>query len=82
VVGAYLEDSNGSSPADYSAPDAGAAYVFTRTDGSWTEQAYLKASNAETDDDFGRGIAIAGDTVVVGASMLTDITVRTIHPQG
>jgi drug/metabolite transporter superfamily protein YnfA len=68
VVGAPLEDSNGSSPADNSAESAGAAYVFVRTNGIWIQQAYLKASNAETKDYFGASVAIAGDTVIIGAS--------------
>ena len=33
-----------------------------------TQQAYLKASNAEANDSFGRVVAVDGDTVVVGAS--------------
>jgi hypothetical protein len=47
VGGADGEESDGSSPDDNSALYAGAVYVFGRTHGSWTEQAYLKASNAE-----------------------------------
>jgi hypothetical protein len=48
---------------------AGAAYVFTRSvDGVWTQAAYLKASNAEYDDEFGYGVAIDGDTIVVEAT--------------
>jgi len=31
------------------------------------QQAYLKASNTDAGDDFGRSVAISGDTVVVGA---------------
>ena len=31
------------------------------------QQAYLKASNTEGSDEFGRSVAISGDTVVVGA---------------
>ncbi len=71
VVGAYGESSaatgvNGSE-ADNSATNAGAAYVFVRTGGSWMQQAYLKASNTEAGDGFGLSAAISGDTIVVGA---------------
>ncbi|NOT57501.1 MAG: histidine kinase, partial [Deltaproteobacteria bacterium] len=31
------------------------------------QQAYLKASNTGANDQFGRSVAVAGDTVVVGA---------------
>jgi uncharacterized membrane protein len=71
VVGARREDSaaigvNGNQ-LDNSATDSGAAYVFTRTEGMWSQQAYLKASNTEAGDKFGLAVAISGDTIVVGA---------------
>lgn len=71
VVGAPGEDGaatgvNGSQSGD-DAPGAGAAYVFVRNGSGWTQQAYLKASNTEANDQFGKAVAIAGDTLVVGA---------------
>ena len=70
VVGAPFEDSNatgiGGSQAD-GATDAGAAYVFFRSGTSWSQQAYVKASNAQADDLFGWTVAMDADTVVVGA---------------
>ena len=68
VVGASGEDSSaGGGEADNSALSAGAAYVFVRTGTTWTQQAYLKASNAEEDDQFGWSVSLAGDTLVVSA---------------
>ncbi|MEE9345692.1 MAG: FG-GAP repeat protein [Methylococcales bacterium] len=71
VVGASREASNAiginSDQSDNSADGAGAAYVFTRTGSTWSQQAYLKASNTEGTDGFGRSVAIAGNTMVVGA---------------
>ncbi len=71
VVGAYEEDgssaSTASTPND-DAVDAGAAYVFTRNGSGWTQQAYLKASNAEESDWFGNSVAIDRDTIVIGAN--------------
>ncbi|GAB4522478.1 MAG: hypothetical protein OHK0046_35070 [Anaerolineae bacterium] len=67
VVGAWQEDSNGSSPTDNTAGNAGAAYVFVRNGSNWTQQAYLKASNTEASDYFGYSVGISGDTIVVGA---------------
>lgn len=71
VVGAYREDSNAGSvngnQADNSAADSGAAYVFTRSGTNWTQESYLKASNAGGGDWFGWAVAISGDTVVIGA---------------
>jgi len=46
---------------------AGAAYVFVRSGTNWSEQGYLKASNADAADYFGYPVAVAGNTVVVGA---------------
>jgi FG-GAP repeat len=49
---------------------AGAAYVFTRNAGTWTEQAYVKALNAAPSNSFGSSIALAGNgnTMAVGAT--------------
>jgi len=56
--------------ADVSAPESGAAYVFTRTAGRWSQSAYVKAPNAQEYDLFGSGIALSGDgrTLAVGAA--------------
>lgn len=71
VVSAVWEDSNATgvngNQFNNSANDSGAAYVFVRNGTNWTQQAYLKASNAEADDLFGDKVAISGDTIVVGA---------------
>ncbi len=72
VIGASGEASNAtgvnSDQTDNSANVAGAAYVFTRSGDTWSQQAYLKASNTEANDQFGFSVAITGDTVVVGAN--------------
>ncbi|MBI5773962.1 MAG: hypothetical protein HZA89_09510, partial [Verrucomicrobia bacterium] len=56
------------STPDESAFSAGAAYVFVRSGGAWSQQAYLKASNAGANDNFGIFVSVSGDTVVVGAN--------------
>lgn len=73
AVAAYAEDSastgiNGTQTDD-SAPNAGAAYVFTRSGTTWAQAAYLKASNTDADDVFGTSIALSADgtTLAVGA---------------
>lgn len=45
----------------------GAAFVFTRAAGVWTEAARLQASDRSADDNFGAAVAIDGDRIVVGA---------------
>jgi hypothetical protein len=68
VVGAHYEDSSADGDeANNSAENSGAAYVFTRSDGVWSQQAYLKSSNAEEKDQFGFSVSISGDTLVIGA---------------
>ncbi|MBT7082093.1 MAG: hypothetical protein HN929_11640 [Chloroflexi bacterium] len=75
VVGVSAEDSNQTTitngttaSSDNSASGAGAAYVFVRSGTTWSQQAYLKASNAGAGDQFGTSVSIFGDTIVVGAN--------------
>ena len=78
VVGAPLEDSSATGvngdQGDNSAVGAGAAYVFVRNGTTWSQEAYLKASNAEGRPDnsafgdwFGYSVCLSGDSLVVGA---------------
>jgi hypothetical protein len=72
VVGARSEDSNSSginSTPNNGSEDSGAAYIFVRSGGAWTLQAYLKASNSGAFDQFGGSVAISGETLVVGAPL-------------
>ncbi len=54
------------SSSDAGGLGAGAVYVFTRSGTVWTERTKLLASDAASNDSFGR-LALAGDTLVVGA---------------
>lgn len=47
--------------------DSGAVYVFTRSGTSWSQQAYVKASNTQVSSGFGESVALEGDTLAVGA---------------
>jgi hypothetical protein len=83
VVSAFWESSaatgvNGNQN-DNSLPQAGAVYIFTRTGATWTQQAYLKASNTGRagdaanfgdGDQFGFALALSddGNTLAVGAN--------------
>ncbi|MCX6840566.1 MAG: cadherin domain-containing protein, partial [Verrucomicrobia bacterium] len=72
VVGAYNEDSSTTgvnSTPNESASNAGAVYVFVRSGATWSQQAYLKASQVTTGDQFGYSVAVSGDTLVVGANL-------------
>lgn len=73
AVGATAEDSDatniGGDEENDNAVDSGAAYVFTRSGGEWTQQAYVKASNTDAEDLFGGALSLSadGDTLAVGA---------------
>ncbi len=59
VIGAHGKDE--------SSVDAGAAYIFVRNGGSWTQQAKLTHQNAVPGDQFGRAVAIYSDSALIGA---------------
>lgn len=71
AIGAYLEDSYARGvdrdQGDNSADGSGAVYIFERTDSGWSQTAYIKGSNTRSGDQFGRAIALSGDTLAVGA---------------
>jgi hypothetical protein len=71
VVGACREDSAARDPAGDQASDAaidaGSAYLFQNSNGVWTQQLYLKASDADAHDHFGYAVAIDAGTIVAGA---------------
>ena len=64
AVGAYSQDDI--------APNSGAVYIFTRKQGTWSEQVILKASNAASGDLFGNSVALNGNTLAVGAHLQND----------
>jgi hypothetical protein len=41
--------------------------VFTRDGETWSQQAYLKASNTDGGDEFGWSLALSGDNLAVGS---------------
>ncbi len=59
VAGAWLDDN--------AVPDTGSAYVFIRTNGNWSQQAKIVAVDADIGDYLGQTVAVAGDTVILGA---------------
>ncbi|MCH8533333.1 MAG: FG-GAP repeat protein [Saccharospirillum sp.] len=73
AVGAPNEASNArgvdGDQTDNSSPGSGAVYLFTRIDGNWSQQSYIKATNTESDDRFGHSVKLSedGNTLAVGA---------------
>ena len=56
----------GSGYSDISTFDEGAAYVYYNNSGTWEEQAKLTAEDYNTNDEFGKSVAIHGDFIIVG----------------
>ena len=76
AVGAVLEDSkgtgvNGLDQDDGTLNASGAVYVFTRSGTTWSQQAYVKASNTGASDIFGISVSLSsdGNTLAVGATL-------------
>ncbi|HEV8111995.1 MAG TPA: hypothetical protein VGR31_04415 [Planctomycetota bacterium] len=59
LIGARYDDGPG--------VDSGAAYVFDRVGGTWTQTAKLVGSDVASDDGIGLSVALAGDRVILGA---------------
>ncbi len=64
VVGANLDDDDGSR--------SGSAYSYRLDGAEWVEERKITASDADTGDFFGISVALAGDTLVVGAYLDND----------
>jgi len=58
--------------AEWGNPDSyhGAAYIFTRSGGTWTKQAFLTAGDSQGTDAFGISVALSanGNIALIGAS--------------
>jgi hypothetical protein len=70
AIGAFQEDASGltvDGAPDNEASNSGAVYIFHREAEIWSEQAYLKARNAQSGDWFGFSVALSGNRLVVGA---------------
>jgi len=72
VVGALFKSVGGQG-------SAGAAYVFTRSGTSWSQQTKLSDPDATYEDDFGTSVALDGNTALVGAY---DATVNSLEDAG
>lgn len=73
AIGANQEDSNSTGidstqNDDGTADNSGAVYVFARVNGSWVQQAYIKAPEVDANDRFGENLALSqdGSTLAIG----------------
>ncbi len=69
AVGASEEDGSGTGinpPTDELLIASGAGYIFNRTGSSWTQAAYIKATESKDLDRFGHSVAASGVTALIG----------------
>ncbi|MFH2049754.1 MAG: FG-GAP repeat protein [bacterium] len=59
LVGAHLEDDNGL--------DSGAAYIFRWNGNNWIEEQKLLPSDGVSHENFGKSVAINGETILIGS---------------
>lgn len=74
AVGAPFEDSDQSTitngtttSSNNDLSDSGAVYVYNRVGTVWTQEAYLKASNGDLEDNFGYSVALKNNLLLVGS---------------
>ncbi|MFK5981959.1 MAG: hypothetical protein QM499_03510 [Flavobacteriaceae bacterium] len=72
VVGSSYEDSSATGingdQTNNSATNSGAVYVFTRSSGVWTQQAYIKASNTQSNDNFSVDVFLSNNGNILAVS--------------
>ncbi len=70
-AGAYQEDGAGTwvdgDPSSNASANSGAVCGFRRTGGTWAQNAYFKAPNADADDQFGFSLAYDGANLLVSS---------------
>jgi hypothetical protein len=60
----------------------GAVYVFSLSDGSWTETQQLLAGDGEAYDEFGQAVALSGSTALIGSSHSSGGNTGTVYAFG
>ena len=83
AVGAFDEASSATGTngdqTDNSAIGAGAVYVFARNGSLWEQQAYIKASNTDASDSFGRSVSLSADGNTLAVEALEDSSATGIN---
>lgn len=59
---------DGDADSNNSSPQSGAVYVYRRNNSQWIQEAFIKASNANSTDEFGSALSLSSDTLAVSAS--------------
>lgn len=67
IVGAIKEDHDANDGTIITTTDAGSAYIFKNSNGTWTQIQKIVASDRQSYDQFGYAVAISGEYAVIGA---------------
>ena len=67
----------GGAQSDNSTLQSGAAYLFTRSGATWSQRAYLKASNTASHIDFSQAIALSADGNTLAIASRSEATSAT-----
>ncbi len=59
LIGAHLSDATG--------PDSGAAYIFTRNGGTWTQDFEIIPNDSGLGDEFGYAVDLTNGVAIIGA---------------
>lgn len=68
IVGALIDDTNGSFE--------GAAFIYKRSNGTWTQQVKLTPTDTESLLNYAQSVAISGDYAIVGNFDASDVAHR------
>lgn len=68
AIGSPYEDSANNDELDNTLRDAGAIYIFKKSNSIWNQKSYIKASNPKEENYFGSEISLSGNgtTLAVG----------------
>jgi len=77
AVGAHQED-NSTLNTSNALNNAGSVYIFDRPTTTWSQTTKLTPSDRAADDNFGRSVSLAGNTLVVGAPNRDEASVSNV----
>ena len=63
---------------DDSTTRSGAVYLFTRTGTVWHQDTYIKASNTDSEDQFGVSVALSADGSVLAVGAIGESSAATV----
>ena len=62
----------GGDETDKTAPSSGAVFELLRDGSTWTERAYVKASNTDAGDELGHAVGLSNDGLTLATSAINE----------